>query len=173
MEFTTQVSLFEDNLWHYHLPVPVPVAKHFIENNKDRRVVCILNEQVKIQAAIMSKGEEGYYLMLSKDLRKKLGGIDVGALVQVHMEKDHSKYGIEMPEEMQEALYSDPEADKLFHALTPGKQRTLIHLVLKIKSSNKRINKAIVILEHLKKMDGNIDFKILNQDFKDFNQGVL
>ena len=86
------------------------------------------------------------------------------------MEKDESKYGIPMPEEMQEALYMDPEADQLFHKLTPGKQRSLLYIIGKPKSSNKRIEKAIVILEHLKTQGGKVDFKQLNIDFKEANR---
>lgn len=168
MEFTALVSIFDENLWHYHLPVPLPIAEHFKSISKDNRVICTLNNEVKIHAAIMPKGGT-YYLMLSKDLRKKLGGVEAGDMVQVQMEKDESKYGTPMPEEMQEALYADPEADELFHQLTPGKQRTLIHLVSKVKSSNKRIEKAIVILEHLRQHHGMIDFKQLNIDFKEAN----
>lgn len=171
MEFTSPVRLFKDNLWNYHLPVPLPIARHFIQDNQDRRVVCLLNGQVKIHAAIMSKGEEGHYLMLSKELRRKLG-VEVGSAVHIQMEKDTSKYGMEMPEEFQEALYADPEGDQYFHDLTPGKQRTLIYQVAKPKSSQKRIEKAVVILEHLRKMQGKLDFKILNQDFKDYNRGA-
>lgn len=167
MEFTAIVSIFEENLWHYHLPVPLPIAQHFKEQTQDSRVICILNDTLRIHAAIMPKGGT-YYLMLSKDLRKKLG-VAAGDAVQVKMEKDESKYGTPMPEEMQEALYADPEADALFHQLTPGKQRSLIHLVSKVKSSNKRIEKAIVILEHLSRQKGELDYKQLNIDFKEAN----
>lgn len=168
MEFTAVVSVFEENLWHYHLPVPLPIAQHFKEQTQDNRVICVLNDTLTIHAAIMPKGGT-YYLMLSKELRKKLGGVEAGDMVHVKMEKDESKYGTPMPEEMQEVLYADPEADELFHQLTPGKQRTLIHLVSKVKSSNKRIGKAIVILEHLKHQNGGLDFKQLNIDFKEAN----
>ncbi len=169
MEFTAIVSLFESNLWSYHLPVPEPVAQHFIKDSTDRRVVCVLNGEEKIHAAIMPKKDAGHFLMLSKELRKKLG-VDLGSEVHVKMEKDDSKYGMPMPDEMQEALYMDPEADQLFHQLTAGKQRSLIYIAAKPKSSNKRIEKAIVILEHLKTQGGKIDFKQLNIDFKEANR---
>ena len=171
MEFTTVVSVFEENLWQYHLPVPLPVAEHFKAATKNNRVICILNDAVQIHAAIMPKGGT-YYLMLSKDLRKQLGNLEAGDEVYVQMEKDDSKYGAPMPEEFQEALYADPEADELFHQLTAGKQRTLIYLVSKVKSSNKRIEKAIVILEHLRQHNGEIDFKQLNIDFKEANNRI-
>lgn len=169
MEFTTQVSIFEDNLWNYHLPVPVPVAQHFKETTEDSRVICWLNVAVKIHAAILSKGDNQYYLMCSKELRKALE-IEAGDTVNVKLEKDDSKYGMPMPEEFQEALYADPEGDTFFHQLTPGKQRSLLYIVGKLKSSNKRIEKSIIILEHLRKQNGQLDFRQLNQDFKDANR---
>lgn len=169
MEFTSQVSIFEENLWSYHLPVPLPVAQHFKQTTKDSRVICWLNETVKIHAAILPKGNDQYYLMCSKALRKKLGVV-AGDAVHIKMEKDESKYGIPLPEEFQEAMYADPEGDAFFHALTPGKQRSLIHLVAKLKSSNKRIEKSVIILEHLRSQKGILDFKQLHQDFKDANR---
>lgn len=166
MEFTSQVSVFEDNLWSYHLPVPTAVALHFKEITSDNRVICHLNDQLKIHAAILPKGNDQYYLMCSKALRKELAA-EVGDSVHIRMEADNSKYGMELPEELEEAFYADPEGNDFFHALTPGKQRSLIHLVAKLKSGNKRIEKAVIILEHLRKLNGKLDFKQLNQDFKD------
>lgn len=86
--------------------------------------------------------------------------------VQATLRKDDSKYGLPMPEEMQEVLDSDEEGNRLFHALTPGKQRTLLYIAGFPKTSDKRISRAIVIVEHLKANHGKIDFKMLNQALK-------
>lgn len=34
-----------------------------------------------------------------------------------------------MPEELEELLHQDEEGNRLFHALTPGKQRTLLYYI--------------------------------------------
>jgi uncharacterized protein YdeI (YjbR/CyaY-like superfamily) len=67
-----------------------------------------------------------------------------------------------MPEELAELLAQDEEGDRLFHALTPGKLRTLLYLVGQPKSSDIRLHRALVVVEHLKTNQGKIDYKKLN-----------
>jgi len=86
------------------------------------------------------------------------------------LKKDESKYGMPMPEEFDELMKIDDELNEVFHKLTPGKQRSLLHIIGKAKRSETRLNKAIVISEYLKQVNGKIDFKQLQQAFKDYNQ---
>ena len=94
--------------------------------------------------------------------------MQVGSKVQVSLQPDESKYGMPMPEEMDELLKIDDEANQYFHALTKGKQRSLLYIIGKPKNSDTRLNKAIVVTEHLKRWNGKLDFAILNQEFKDY-----
>jgi uncharacterized protein YdeI (YjbR/CyaY-like superfamily) len=55
-----------------------------------------------------------------------------------------------MPEELKVVLEMDVEADKLFHKLTEGNQRGLMYLVTLVKSSDKRIERALLIAEKIK-----------------------
>ena len=71
-----------------------------------------------------------------------------------------------MPEETSELMAIDEEGDKLFHALTQGKQRSLLYIIGKPKRSETRLQKAVVVLEHLKTWNGKLDFKQLNEDFR-------
>ena len=64
-----------------------------------------------------------------------------------------------MPEELEELLKQDLEADKYFHALTPGKQRSLLFLVGKPKSPAIRLNKALGVAEYLKSRQGKVDLR--------------
>ncbi len=73
-----------------------------------------------------------------------------------------------MPKELEELLLIDEEGDYFFHQLTPGKQRTLLHIIGQPKRSDTRIKKAIVVVEYLKSARGKLDFKALNQAFKDY-----
>ncbi len=154
-------------MWDYRIPIPLDISKTFLEKYTDRRVVCTINETLKHHCALMPGGDGTYYIMLNKEIRKKLR-LKVGESIQVRIEKDTSEYGMPMPEEFQEVLWSDEEGSQLFHDLTPGKQRSLIHIVGKVKSSDIRINKALVILEHLKRQGGKLDFKQLMEDFKNY-----
>jgi uncharacterized protein YdeI (YjbR/CyaY-like superfamily) len=47
-------------------------------------------------------------------------------------------------------LDTDDEANKIFHALTAGNQRGLIYLLSLVKSSDKKIERALKIAERIK-----------------------
>ena len=96
--------------------------------------------------------------------------LQVGQGLNIVLEKDKSKYGMSVPEEFEELLYQDPEGEAYFEALTPGKKRSLIYIVDKVKSENIRLRKALVILQHLKQNRGALDFRQLNEDLKNSNQ---
>jgi uncharacterized protein YdeI (YjbR/CyaY-like superfamily) len=55
-----------------------------------------------------------------------------------------------MPEELSEVLATDPEASRIFHALTEGNQRGLIFLVTQVKSTDKRIERSLRIADQVK-----------------------
>lgn len=77
MEFTSQVSLFEDKLWSSHLPVPTPAALHFKEINSDNRVICHLNDQYYLKAL-----RKELAVILLEHLRKLNGKLDFKQLRQ-------------------------------------------------------------------------------------------
>ena len=167
-EFTTSIQKSNSTLgWHFTIPVIKYIAEKFTEN--DRRVMCSINGEKSFHAALMPDGKGDYFINLNREKRKKLG-IAVGEPISITLTKDESKYGMPMPEEFGELLAIDDEGNQYFHALTPGKQRNLLHIIGKPKSSDIRLKKAIVVNEHLKKNQGKLDFKQLNQDFKDYNQ---
>ena len=85
------------------------------------------------------------------------------------MEKDLSEYGHEMPEEMQVLLDQDEVGSGYFYGLTKGKQRGLVYIVTKVKNINSRLNKSLAILEHLKDVKGKLDYKMLNEKIKYYN----
>ena len=134
-------------------------------DGKDRRVICRLNDQIEFPCAIMFKGEDYFFVNVNKPTRTKLR-LEVGNKVEVEMWKDDSEYGMPMPEELAEIFLMDPEADKAFHALTKGKQRSLIYIVGKPKSSDIRIRKAVAMTEYVKSCKGVVDFKVLNEAMK-------
>lgn len=163
--FNATISRFDDSIWAFHVKVPDDIYQSFADQ-KIKRVMMCINDSEPVHAGLMPAGKGVYFLMLSKDLMKKfqLAG---GQEVEVKIEKDTSKYGMAISEEMKELLELDPDGEVLFHRLTPGKIRSLLHHVNKFKSSDKRIEKAVIILEHLKANNGTLDWKALNQAFKD------
>ncbi|MBK8517794.1 MAG: hypothetical protein IPL55_16360 [Saprospiraceae bacterium] len=57
-----------------------------------------------------------------------------------------------------------------FHALTPGKQRSLIYIVGKVKNTESKIRKSLAIADHLTSNKGKIDGKLLYEALKEYNK---
>ena len=169
MQFTTSLQRKPSSLmWNYQIPVPDGIASKLIDAG-DRRVICTLNDMHRFHCALMPNGEGGFFIMINSEIRKKLN-LEESAKLTVELEKDNSKYGTALPEEMEELLLIDEEGSHFFHQLTPGKQRSLLHIIGKPKSSDIRLKKAVVVLEHLKTNNGKLDFRILNEAFKERNR---
>ncbi|WP_373522389.1 YdeI/OmpD-associated family protein [Aquiflexum sp.] len=164
--FNSTLENFHTSLWQFHTPVPEDIALSFIEGD-NKRILCQLNKLSPYPAALM-KCKAYWYILINKSLRAQLK-IEEGGKLMVSLEKDHSEYGHEMPEELQVLLDQDDQGNELFHALTKGKQRSLVYLVTKVKNSNSRLNKSLAIIEHLKDVKGNLDFKMLNEKIKYYN----
>ncbi len=98
----------------------------------------------------MPKKEGGHFIHIGSAISKKLK-IKKGLKVTATFFVDHSDYQFEMPEELKEVLNTDSEANKIFHSLIAGNQRGLIYLVTQVKSSDKRIGRALMIVEKIKK----------------------
>ena len=165
--FTTSLQKFQSDLWGFHLPVPESIATQFIDGN-DRRIKCVVNGVLPLQCALMPDNGQ-YFILMNKPNIKKTG-LQIGDPVQVEIEKDHSEYGLDMPASFYALLSQDEEGAGLFHALTMGKQRSLIYIVGKVKSIDSQINKGLAILDHLKTQQGKLDFKLLNEAIKRYNQ---
>ncbi|MCY1308411.1 Bacteriocin-protection, YdeI or OmpD-Associated [compost metagenome] len=56
-----------------------------------------------------------------------------------------------MPEELAELLAIDEEGNRLFQALKPGRQRDILYYVNGAKSVQVRIDRAIMMIDRLKK----------------------
>lgn len=163
--FTAEIQ-FEDNSlgWHCFVIVPPKIAEKFIEG-KDRRVVCTLNDKLTIQAALMPSKEGYYYILLNKTNRTKLK-VEPRDKVKVKLSKDSSEYGTATPSFFKEFCEQDPEGSDLFHRQTMGTQRSLLYLMCKPKSENKQLEKAWIIFDYLKSVNGNLEFKGLQEAFK-------
>lgn len=165
--YTTTLEKFDWNIWGYHFPIDAEVTTQMTSENH-KRVICTVNGSVTMNSALMPI-DSGSYIMINKTNRLKLG-LSLGEKVELSLEKDTSEYGLPVPESFIVLLDQDEEGSKLFHSLTPGKQRSLIYLVSKVKSIDKQINKGLAILEHLRDVHGKIDFKLLNEKIKYYNQ---
>ena len=163
--FTSTIEESTNKLWGAHFVVPDVIARVFIVGD-DRRVVCVLNEKIEYQCALLPKGDGSFLITVNKKTRDKLG-LRAGSKVNVGLRKDDSEYGLPMPEELAELLRQDEAGNRLFHALTPGKLRTLLYIAGQPKNPDIRLHRALVIVEHLKANGGKINYRQLNDEMKE------
>ena len=168
MKFASALIKLDSNVWSHAIQVPDNISKHFIKGG-NKRVVATLNHLTEIHCALMAGGSLGYFININKELRTRYGWKE-GDLLEVELREDLSEYGVPIPEEMQQAMELDEEGAHYFKSLSMGKQRALLHIIGKPKSSEIRIRKALVVLDYLKSVQGKLDFKGLNNAFKNSNQ---
>lgn len=120
-----------------------------LTKNGNKRAICTLNETESFHCAIMSKKEGGHFINIGLTICKKLK-LKKGATVTASFQINTSPYQFEMPEELAEVLDTDSKANEIFHGLTEGNQRGLIYLVGQVKSSDKKIERALKIAKQLK-----------------------
>lgn len=130
------------------LPIPEDIAAEF-KTAGVKRFICVLNDEFSMPCALHSDKNIGKYIMLSKRVRSAFD-FDVNQAVQVKLTEDDSEFGHPVPEEWQAILEFDEEAAAYFADLTPGKQRSILHMVGAAKREETRINRALKIAENLK-----------------------
>lgn len=167
VSITTTLEKFESNLWEYHLPIPKEIANKFIEGT-NRRIICTINDSYSFPCALMPDNLE-FYILINKEIRTKLS-LTLGQEVNIKLEKDTSKFGMPMPDSFRILLDQDEEGRNHFNKLTPGKQRSLIFIVKKVKNIDSQITKGLAILDHLKSNNGKLDFRMLGVTVKEYNQ---
>lgn len=164
MKFKTTIGQLKNNVYYEHIHIPAEVFKKLTKDG-NKRVLCTVNDNEYFHAGLMPRGDGDYFIILNKK-RMKAFGLTIGDSVNIKLEKDNSKYGMKMPPEFDEVLGTDEEGLGWFEKLTDGKKRNLIHLVAMVKSTDIRITKSLIILDHLKANSGKIDYKMLNEAFK-------
>lgn len=132
------------------------------ENNiYNQRFIIKINNSDSWQAGVVALGNGKGYITVKTAILKK-NGLQVGDFVQVHLEKDESEFGMEFSDELKEVLFQDPEGEQRFNLLPKGKQRYIIYYVNQVKSSQKRVERALMLITNLKKTQiGKEEFRIL------------
>lgn len=167
MQLTAPIQKFKSDAWSYYVAIPKSKGNLLIDG-ENRRVKCTINQELIIHTALMPKGEV-YSIYLKKGMMKK-HALEEGDLVSVELEKDTSEYGMPVPSSFIELLEQDKEGAAWFKSLTLGKQRSLIHIVGKVKNVDSQLAKGLAIMHHLKEASGHLDFKRLNELIKEYNQ---
>lgn len=166
LTFSGTLGRFDFNHWSYHIPVPDEIAGQMMDENH-RRVLIWIKDDGPYHMALM-KAKACWYVLVNQELRKKLD-LEEEKSISVKIERDHSEFGHDVPEELQVLLDQDEEGNGYFRKLTPGKQRGLVYIVTTVKNADSRMKKSLAILHHLKLAKGKLDYKQLNVLIKHYN----
>lgn len=148
LEFETHTGILE------HLPgmryMFIPAAQvNAMGGGFNRRLVATVNGKVSWKCGLMSLGEGNAYISITQK-RMKEAGIKDGDRISLRLEADHSPYGLDVPEELAAVFDGDPEGFSRFQRLKAGKQRYVINYVATVKNPDKRIERALLLINNLK-----------------------
>ncbi len=155
VEFTTRLDCVGDQQsvyfigGLYHIAVPAEIAQIFT-TGRPVRVVCLLNNVYERHGAIKSKGEGRFFIGFGKKVVED-AGLELGQELTVRMWRDDDAHGLDLPEELYEVLETDDEGKSLWNAVPPGRRRGWIRYVNDAKSETKRIERALFIVDKVKK----------------------
>jgi len=164
--YTLQSQLIKDDSYLY--PLQFYVSNDIVQAlraDKVKRLQISINNHDTIAGSLISGGTHQYYIKINTS-QMKMMSIAVGDMATIKLTPDKSEYGMPLPQEFSAIWELDDDANRYFHALTPGKQRNLIYIVNSVKSLDIRARKATVIMEHLRINNGKLDFKVLNESLK-------
>lgn len=170
MKFTANISRFEDSaiFWTSIIKIPDEIYLKMIKIVPNKRIICQINNKLDFHCGMLPKSSF-HYIMLSKE-KTKILNLKINDEIQVEIFPDSSEFGMNICEELTEVLMSDNEGKILFEKLTSGKQRSIIYLISKTKNAQLRIEKSFVLIEHLKRNKGKIDFRVYQEDWKIFKE---
>jgi hypothetical protein len=149
-----KTSIFKVVLFDkFNVLIPTETYKPFADKNMNRvKVVASYKDKsLTFYAAVKKDKKSGdYKMMFSKQKQKELN-LSLADEFDMQLFEDTSKYGVEMPEELEAVLVSDFDAYEIFEALTKGKQRSIIYGVKRFKGSQNKIDKSLILCENLKR----------------------
>lgn len=156
--FTSHIDHLPKLKLHY-ITVPAKIVDEV--GGIGTRLMCSINGKKAFHAGMVALGGGAAYISVNKERMKKYG-VEKGDEVEAAIELDNSKHGMEVPEELEALLEQDDEGALRFEMLTPGKQRYIIHYVSQVKSSQKKIDRAIMLINNLKALpEDEFDFRKL------------
>jgi hypothetical protein len=150
VKFKTRIDRLPHLLNMHYIEIPERIIKK-LGGKYSMRLMCTVNSSLTFQGGIVALGEGRGYISINTRRMKQIGVV-AGDTVSIELNKDDSKYGMEIPEELSTLLEQDPEGKKRFDNLTPGRQRYIIHYVSSVKSVQLRIDRAILLITNLKKL---------------------
>jgi Bacteriocin-protection, YdeI or OmpD-Associated/Domain of unknown function (DUF1905) len=134
---------------HHFIRVEEKYATRFLKNG-NKRVVCSIDSHPVIHCALQKRAGNDYLIHLGQKTMKQFK-LKAGQIVHVKLEIDTSELQSPMPEELKAVLDTDAAAWAIFDSLSAGNKRSLVYLILQVKSIDKRIERALLVADKLKR----------------------
>ena len=117
------------------------------EGSGHKRWICTLNDAVSWHVPSCRSG----WAALCGDVQGQAQGgrADLGHHVHVELVPDLSKYGMALPEDLAEMLEADPEFQRRFDEMKPGRRRGVIHHIASAKSQETVAKRIVRLMEEL------------------------
>lgn len=148
LKFKSHIGCLQHLVGMHYVFIPSSVVKQS-GGSLSKRVIITINNNVSWQGGFMALSEGNAYISINKK-RMKDAGVGLDSEVDVLLTEDNSQYGTEMPEELFAVLQQDPEGNQRFEQLKPAMQRYVINYVKTVKSPEKRIERALLLIGNLK-----------------------
>lgn len=152
VHFESVIQRYPGYRGHY-IDVPDEAARPFT-GEKNLRLLCSINGGEEFHCALRPKGNGRFEISVGTPVRQA-GKLVLGQRVSVSLKRDQSTYGRPMPEELAELLAIDDEANRLFQALKPSRQRDILYYINGAKSVQVRIDRALMMIDRLRKSPKN------------------
>jgi len=129
--------------------IPKEEALPFLENGHSRVAFNAYFEgnEISFHGKLHQRNNE-ILISFGKRYQKELC-VTTSDFFQLQIIEDTTTYGVEMPEELSAVLETDVKAFERFNKLTDGKKRSLIYYILRIKNTQTRVDRALMICENL------------------------
>lgn len=158
IKFTTRINKLEHLAGIHYLEIPKSIVKK-LGGQLKLRLICTVNQSLSFQCGLMALGNGDAYISINTKRMKQLG-VKNGDVVDLELVEDKSKFGMDIPPELQEILLQDDEGKRRFDLLPASKQRYIIYYVSLVKSSQLRIDRGLLLIGNLKKLPiGNESFR--------------
>lgn len=148
--FCVEYTGFIENTLGHTCVVRVP--DEFCQSFADRNVARVTVDMGKsnpVHLALHPRKDEEAFFYLSKAQQKELQVLP-GEELKVILCEDTSTYQAPEPEEWMELVAQDEEIRHRFESLTMGQKRSILFMVNRLKSTDARLRKALLIAENLR-----------------------
>ncbi|GAB5521650.1 MAG: hypothetical protein RhofKO_39010 [Rhodothermales bacterium] len=131
----------EDGYMKHYIPLPEGIAEALAAS---KRIIGTLDGHA-FRRTIQQRPNGEPCLRFGKSWLRD-AGVPIGAVVPVTCGPDPDPDRVDLPDELASALDLDPVGAKAWHALTPGKQRTLAYGIARAKRPETRIRRALAVI---------------------------